>query len=388
MGVHGIRGAARRVRVPRCRPSASISSRPMSAAASGMKNFLYPEWVLVLFAARRLGRPVAGSPIAPRIFVSAAQGRDNRQQGAARARRRRAVPRARRRDGRQSRRLSLDQRAGQLDQLAGRPRWAASTHIPAIFMAVQRRLHQHRADRRLSRRRQARGQLPHRAAGRAGGAPARHRSGRAAPAQRDPRHFPYRAALGSLIDSGSFAANLDAAVGAGRPHGLRGAARRIGQGAGRLRGLGVACFLETARGAPNEGAEVRFEQRRQGGARCSAPSRTARATRPASADRRRPAGPADRGVPLCPGRHARRCTSGAGHGGARSMHHGRRRAREGDRGGDRQGRAASRPICCKPSAGELGVRGRALRGARQRAAASTSLAVARAAAIRRTCPTA
>ena len=38
---------------------------------------------------------------------------------------------------------------------------------------------------------------------------------------------------------------------------LRGAARA--GGAGRLRGLGVGCFLETSRGAPNEGAEVRFE---------------------------------------------------------------------------------------------------------------------------------
>jgi carbon-monoxide dehydrogenase large subunit len=28
---------------------------------------------------------------------------------------------------------------------------------------------------------------------------------------------------------------------------------------GRLRGIGLACFLETARGAPNEGAEIRFE---------------------------------------------------------------------------------------------------------------------------------
>src|SRR5262249_36193463 len=29
---------------------------------------------------------------------------------------------------------------------------------------------------------------------------------------------------------------------------------------GKLRGLGIACFLETARGTPNEGAEIRFEQ--------------------------------------------------------------------------------------------------------------------------------
>src|SRR5207247_4128627 len=28
---------------------------------------------------------------------------------------------------------------------------------------------------------------------------------------------------------------------------------------GRLRGLGIGCFLETARGTPNEGAEIRFD---------------------------------------------------------------------------------------------------------------------------------
>jgi len=43
----------------------------------GMKNFLSPEWVLVLWAARRLGRPVKW--VAERIeeFVAGTQGRDN-----------------------------------------------------------------------------------------------------------------------------------------------------------------------------------------------------------------------------------------------------------------------------------------------------------------------
>ena len=72
------------------------------------------------------------------------------------------------------------------------------------------------------------------------------------------REYPYRAALGSLIDSGKFAANLDAAVGRAVGNGF--AARRAASAkAGKLRGLGIACFLETARGTPNEGAEIRFE---------------------------------------------------------------------------------------------------------------------------------
>jgi aerobic carbon-monoxide dehydrogenase large subunit len=42
-----------------------------------MKNFLYPEWVLVLWAARRLGRPVKWVAERAEEFVSGTQGRDN-----------------------------------------------------------------------------------------------------------------------------------------------------------------------------------------------------------------------------------------------------------------------------------------------------------------------
>ena len=70
--------------------------------------------------------------------------------------------------------------------------------------------------------------------------------------------FPYRKALGTVIDCGRFAANLDDAVIAADHAGF--AARRdASQQRGKLRGIGVTCFMETARGAPNEGAELRFE---------------------------------------------------------------------------------------------------------------------------------
>ena len=70
--------------------------------------------------------------------------------------------------------------------------------------------------------------------------------------------FPYRKALGTVIDCGRFAANIDDAVidadRAGFP-----ARRAASEAKGLRRGLGVSCFLETARGSPNEGAELRFE---------------------------------------------------------------------------------------------------------------------------------
>jgi carbon-monoxide dehydrogenase large subunit len=70
--------------------------------------------------------------------------------------------------------------------------------------------------------------------------------------------FPHHTAMGTTIDGGKFATNIDIALTAADHDGFparRGAARRRGL----LRGIGVTCFLETARGAPNEGAEIRFE---------------------------------------------------------------------------------------------------------------------------------
>jgi carbon-monoxide dehydrogenase large subunit len=72
------------------------------------------------------------------------------------------------------------------------------------------------------------------------------------------RDFPYRTALGMTIDSGRFAASLETASGHARTADFA-ARRAASRSRDRLRGLGIACFLETARGAPNEGAEIRFE---------------------------------------------------------------------------------------------------------------------------------
>ncbi|TDR84572.1 xanthine dehydrogenase family protein molybdopterin-binding subunit [Enterovirga rhinocerotis] len=70
--------------------------------------------------------------------------------------------------------------------------------------------------------------------------------------------FPSVSGLGIAIERGAFAANLDRAAtvsdAAGFPARREEAARR-----GRLAGRGLACFLETARGAPGEWARVRFE---------------------------------------------------------------------------------------------------------------------------------
>ena len=59
-------------------PSDHITVRaPDVGGGFGVKNFLYPEWVLVLWAARRLGRPVKWVAERGEEFISSAQGRDN-----------------------------------------------------------------------------------------------------------------------------------------------------------------------------------------------------------------------------------------------------------------------------------------------------------------------
>ncbi|HWB48166.1 MAG TPA: xanthine dehydrogenase family protein molybdopterin-binding subunit [Stellaceae bacterium] len=214
----------------------------------GMKNFLYPELVLVLYAARRLGRPVKWVGERGEDFLSSAQGRDNHTKG----------------------RLALDSDgrflALEAETIAnlgaylstngpGSSTNAPSTAmggvyaIPAIFMAATgvftntvpidayRGAGKPEANYLVER-------LVELAARRLGRDPAALRRRNLI------REFPYRKALGTTVDSGKFVANLDAATAC---------AAAQAPSPGRLRGIGIACFLETARGSPDEGAEIRFE---------------------------------------------------------------------------------------------------------------------------------
>lgn len=71
------------------------------------------------------------------------------------------------------------------------------------------------------------------------------------------RDMPARTALGNSYDSGEFEAVLDAALEAGDHRGFP-ARRAAARARGRLRGLGVSCFLEHAGGSPVEGAIFDF----------------------------------------------------------------------------------------------------------------------------------
>ena len=253
-GVHGIRAPLadtvfglphRQIRV----------ESPDVGGGFGVKNGLYPEWILVLWAARALGRPVKWVSEHGEDFVSTAHGRDNRTVG----------------------RLGLDAvgnfLALDVDNIAnlgasmatGGP--GSSTNapgnamgggyaIPAVFMQV---------------RGVFTNTVPIDAYRGAGKPEANYLLERLIDAaativgidaitlrrQNLISRFPYRTAMATTIDGGRFAANIDPALLAADQAGFA-MRRTVSENCGKLRGIGVACFLETARGAPNEGAEIRF----------------------------------------------------------------------------------------------------------------------------------
>ncbi|HBK04316.1 MAG TPA: carbon monoxide dehydrogenase [Acetobacteraceae bacterium] len=252
--VHAIRDQLARD-IFRCPREAVRVSAPDVGGGFGIKNCLYPEWVLLLWAARRLGRPVKWVEDRAEDFVSAAQGRDNVSRG------RLALDA----DGRF---LALD-----VNTVAGLGAYmsgggpGSSTNapaaamgggyvIPAIFMDVRanftntapidayRGAGKPEANYLIER-------LIDKAAAQCGFDPIdlRRRNLIAS--------FPYQKALGTVVDCGRFAANIDDVL-VLADHADFATRRAASENRGLLRGVGVACFLETARGAPNEGAEIRF----------------------------------------------------------------------------------------------------------------------------------
>lgn len=257
-GVHAIRDQLADS-VFRCGRDRIRVSSPDVGGGFGVKNALYPEWVLLLWAARTLSRPVKLVQTREEDFVSTAQGRDN-------------FTRARLALNEAGDFLGLDvQTIANLGAYmsAGGP--GSSTNAPAAAMGggyvipaialdvtgvftntvpidAYRGAGKPEANYLIER-------LIDEAARRFG-------FDRTALRERNLiKTFPYAKALGTTVDCGRFAQNLRDAVARTKQSAVaeRKAAART---RGRFHGLGVACFLETARGAPNEGAEIRFTEKK------------------------------------------------------------------------------------------------------------------------------
>jgi aerobic carbon-monoxide dehydrogenase large subunit len=222
----------------------------------GMKNFVYPEYVLVLWAARKLGRPVRWNSERAEDFVSSAHGRD-------------LVARARLALDGKGRFLGLEVRAlanmgaylstnGPISSTTAAASAMGGVYdIPSISVEVRgvftntppvdayRGAGKPEANYLIER-------LVNLAAASTGidAVELRRRN--------IIRTFPHRTAMGMTIDGGRFGANLDEALALADFEGFR-KRRRESKTAGLLRGIGLACFLETARGVPGEFARAAFE---------------------------------------------------------------------------------------------------------------------------------
>jgi carbon-monoxide dehydrogenase large subunit len=260
-------------------PERIVVRAPDVGGGFGVKNFLYPEWVLVLWAARRLGRPVKWLAERGEEFVSSAQGRDNHTRG----------------------RLALDQNgrflALDVDTVANLGAYlstngpGSSTNspasamggvyaIPAVFMAVRgvftntlpidayRGAGKPEANYLIER-------LVDRAARRLALDPVALRRRNLI------SHFPYRSGLGVTIDCGRFGANLDEMAQRVLTEGFVQPAARPRRSKASC--AGSASPVSSRHRAAHRASAPRSASSRTAASRWySALSRTARATRPAS----------------------------------------------------------------------------------------------------------
>lgn len=253
-GVHGIRGplAETILNVPEERVEVVA---PDVGGGFGLKNFIYPEWVLLLWAAKKLGRPVKWTGDRSEEFAAATQGRGIRTQA----------------------RLALDAdgkflaleavMVADLGAYLSGSSPGASTRaaltaigggysIPTIYtesrgvftntapVDAYRGAGKPEANYITER-------LIETAARRFGFDRIELRRKNAVVT------FPHETAQGLTFDCGRFGRNVDDIVQLADWVDF-GARRADAETRGKLRGLGIACFLETSRGAPQEGAEVIF----------------------------------------------------------------------------------------------------------------------------------
>lgn len=226
-------------------------SIPDVGGGFGMKNVLYPEWILVLWAARRLRRPVKWIGDRNEDFLASAHGRDS-------------FVRAR---------IALDTNgrilALKADILANMGAYISTVSPVVLTMAMGSAMGGVYDIPLVAF--QTRGVFTNTTpvdAYRGAGKPeanyliercidiAAARLGMDALKLRRKniiRRFPQRTAMGLSVEQGSFGQAIDLAVAAADGFAAR---KKAARARGKLRGLGYACFLETARGQPNEVAEV------------------------------------------------------------------------------------------------------------------------------------
>ncbi len=226
-------------------------STPDVGGGFGMKNVTYPEYALVLWAARRLGQPVRWTADRLDEFTSGVHGRDN-------------ITKARLALNAKGQFLALAvETLGNLGAYVSSLGPGSSTNAPSTAMGGLYNIPAMAMD--------VRGVFTNTApidAYRGAGKPeanyllerlidtaAHHLAIDPLELRRRNfiRRFPHRSAFGTVIDCGAFTENFERVLVAADRAGF--AARRSeAEKRGKLRGFGIGCFLETSRGPPNEEA--------------------------------------------------------------------------------------------------------------------------------------
>jgi aerobic carbon-monoxide dehydrogenase large subunit len=224
----------------------------------GMKLFLYPEHMLVLWAAKKLGRPVKWTPERSDAFITDTQGRDNL------TRLDLALDDELRFLGLSVATIAnmgayLSNFAPEIPTASGGVMFSGVYAIPAIHVAVKgvfthtvpvdayRGAGRPEAAYALER-------LIDVAARRLGVMPQELRRRNLI----KPEAMPYATPLGLVYDTGAFARNMDDALAAADAAGFP-ARRAAALARGRRRGLGEAVYIEQSGGGPDEFAELRFD---------------------------------------------------------------------------------------------------------------------------------
>ncbi len=253
--IHATRdNAARALGVP---PSAVRFVAPDVGGGFGAKNFIYPEHVLILWAARRVGRPVKWIATRSEGFLSDHQARDHRA----------AAALALEVDGRfLAFRVISAANAGAYLVSAGGVQTFQYVHlpgtvyrIPAIELQVSAVL-TNTAPIGVTR---GPGfaeavniveRLIDAAARQCGFDRAELRRSNMVP----PEAMPVTNAFGNTVDSGAFVQTFDRALAAADVEGFP-ARRRESEARGFLRGLGFAYHIKGTGGSPHENVDIRFE---------------------------------------------------------------------------------------------------------------------------------
>ncbi len=224
----------------------------------GMKLFLYPEHILALWAAKKVGRPVKWQPERQDAFMTDTQGRDNVMRlelGLAADLRFLALSV----ENLANMGAYLSNFAPEIPTASGAVMFSGVYAIPAIHVRVKGAFtHTVPVDAYRGAGRPEAAYAVERlidvAARRLGFAP--HELRRRNLIQ--PEAMPYATPLGLTYDSGDFARNMEDALAAADVAGFP-ARREAAQARGRLHGLGHAVYIEQSGGGPDEFAELRFD---------------------------------------------------------------------------------------------------------------------------------